>query len=192
MTADQPSLPTAAPKPAEVFFSAETLAILLDAQQKAYAAGAEAATKTIRHDAPHFRRNFVSYNKRYRTSYKCYGQPEQPPGPLPNHVPLKDRVEPGLEHLPKPLGKRGPSKIFKSWSKSEGEAFTEFIEQLTTEFENCFLEEAKVDKDGLHVDDAASADPEEPVAGPSGVIHNDDILTPGHDSQDSASMFDGQ
>lgn len=186
MTADIPSN-SSIPKPAEAFFSAETLAILLDAQQKAYSAGAAAANKTFRNRPPRYDNANAPYDKRDegirsggfgkrglgRGGYKGPAPYTRPPA---NDIPLKDRVEPGIKHLPPPLGRRGPSKNFKSWSNSEANELTDLMDRLIAEFTRFFSEKSKVDKNGTHIDSDSAFTSGQPVAGPSGTAHTNDVL----------------
>lgn len=187
MTADIPSQNTSTPKPAEAFFSAETLAILLDAQQKAYSAGAAAVNKSFCNHVPRYDNANTHYDKRdegiRRGAFgkRGFGRGGYK-GPAPytrnpaSDVPLKDRVESGTDHLPPLLGRRGPSKNFKSWSNSEAANFTELMDGLTVELTRFFSEKAKVDKNSTHIDSDSGSTSGQPVADPSGTAHTNDVL----------------
>lgn len=152
---------------AEASFSADSLAILLAAQRDAYAVGANAIRYATRLP-PHVQRRRKKGKKGNKNDNK---------GKKGKDVPLKDRVDGDTTHLPKPLGKRGPSKAFKDWSSSEP-GITEFIERLINNFAQLCTVKEKPHELGTEIMVPVT---ETPVAGPSNTNHGN---TPSPETND--------
>ena len=165
--------PTNFTRPAEAFFSAESLAILLATQKDAYVAGANAVRNTPRFPQPNDQCPCKKGNKHDHSHKKG------------KNAPLKDRVDGGnTAHLLKPLGKRRPSKSFKAWSHSEPEIIN-FVDNLIDKFANLRTEKEKPHNLGtepkimaaIQINRTTTMINDMPVIGPSNTVNHGSTST---------------